>query len=1177
MYLSELEIVGFKSFAQRVKMRFDSGITAVVGPNGCGKTNIVDSIRWVLGEQRYSTLRTDHMEDVIFNGTRSRKPLGMAEVSLTIENTNGILPIEYSEVTVSRRVFRSGESEYLLNGITCRLKDILDLFMDTGMGSDAYSVIELKMVETILSSQTEERRRLFEEAAGVTKYKHRRKAAYRKLESVRQDLLRVNDVIAEVKKTAASLERQAKRAEQYTEISQKLHLLELEVMAFEAAVIAGEIVPLEGKRGLLIEQKRAMEESMRREEERLEELRARLNEMEESRRLARADVEEKRDAVRKAEQSKALAEERLRALRERIDELVREQGRLSEQRCASAEELVSLAAAAEELRVRYAEAEEAAARGRETLEAVESRLVELKQSLAARQEERRTSEARCGALEREAIRAEADRSSLEDRIRSLEESIAQSEHAVADAEQRVRELSQRDKQIRLRFAEAELAVAQAEEHRRQLQQEVGALRSREQELVHSLKANEERIAFLRALMEKREGVPDAVKFLLEKRPGTMRGTVGEILSAPEQYRTAAEAALSDSVHGLIVDESAQAEDLARLLQKEERGKASFFVLNETPLFHSMRDIVPAHGAIGWLTDVVNCSEEYRPLVNMLLDRYLIVRDFSAAAEVVHRYPDVRCVTLRGELVSSHGAVRAGGRSFDGGSFIGTKDQIRELEARESELSQQLESRRLQLRNAEHALEAIDLKALTEQMKSIEHEMTAIETQIAQVEFEKRRIGETVTGFLAKLVPLRADAAAAAQVVLSQQAGLKGERALLGAAAEAERRAAAELEQTETETGRQAARTNEAGLLLVSLKGDERNLQIRREHAERSAADAERGIRQRSLDRAAGEEEMERTHLDLAAAEEAIALRSRELETAVERERTVASEMKTVSESVRAIEPSLREARRGHDAVVDELQDLGIRLSELKMRGESLRLRARDEFEVELEPRIPEEPFDAAAAHEDILAMKSKIRALGGVNFEAFSEFQKEKERLEFLTAQREDLNEAEETLLQTIEEINTTAQRQFLETFEKIRENFILTFQSLFDEGDEADLRLEEGADPLEAKIFITAKPRGKRPTSIELLSQGEKTLTATALLFAIYLVKPSPFCVLDEVDAPLDDANVARFTRILQKFSNNTQFIVITHNKRTMEAANVLYGVTMEEEGVSKLVSVRFRDEVLV
>jgi len=1181
MYLSSVEIIGFKSFAQRVKLQFDSGITAIVGPNGCGKTNIVDAIRWALGEQRYSMLRTDRMEDVIFNGTRLKKPLGMAEVSLTIQNTKNILPIEYSEVTVTRRVFRSGESEYLLNGSLCRLKDILDLFMDTGMAADAYSVIELKMVETILSDQADERRRLFEEAAGVTRYKHRRKAAYRKLESVRQDLIRVNDLIAEVKKKVNSLERQAKRAEEYNELSQRLRGLEIALMAMDLYQTFADIAPLEEQRSALLDRKKGVEETLKEEDDHLEEARSRFSVAEEARRSAQSEVEERREALHRNEQMKLVAAERLRALGERISTLEGELKRLEEQRQRAEEELAHLSAAVAEIEAHLKESQHALEREKSSLASISTSLQAKKIALEEHQTMLRKQEQVCSGLERELDQVEARRLSVEERISSLEEAIRRSELSLAEIDGRIRDRSARDKQIRLTLAELELSLAQAERQRAELERAIEALQSRERDALHALKANEERIALLKAFLEQGEGIPEGTKFLIEHHGDSLLGTLGEILSTAEQYRVAVEAALGELVHGLIVNGGAQAEELIRQLREHEKGKALFLLLEEVPLLHRQHEVIQAHGVIGWLIDVVSCRQEYQPLVEALLDRYLLVRDFSAAVDIVHQYPDVRCVTLLGELLSSKGEIRAGSRRIDEGGLIGTKEQIRELEGRRTELEQGLTSIRTQLRNAQQALEAIEIGSLTEKRKAIEHEMMTIEVQLAQSEFEKQRMNESLGGLRDELGNLVSERRSLENLIAEQRQAFERQQENLSALRKTEKELVTEIHLIDDEYTRQSARVNEAALAFVSLKGDLQNIRLKQEHALRVITEAEHGIAQRASELNIAHEEENRTKSDLLSAEEAIAVCTQGLESAREHEQAAAAAAKLVADEIRAVEGKLREARRRHEEIVDELHDLDVRISELRMRGENLRIRAREEFEIELEPRSPadfaEGELDAVAVREEVATIKSKLRALGGVNFEAFSEFQQEKERLEFLISQRDDLLEAERTLLQTIEEINTTAQEKFLTTFEKIRENFALTFQSLFDEGDEADLRLEEGVDPLEAKIFIVAKPRGKRPQSIELLSQGEKTLTAIALLFAIYLVKPSPFCVLDEVDAPLDDANVSRFTRILKKFSDNTQFIVITHNKRTMEAANVLYGVTMEEEGISKVVSVRFRDEVLV
>lgn len=1175
MYLSKLEIVGFKSFANKVNLTFDSGISAIVGPNGCGKTNIVDSIRWVLGEQRYSALRSDKMEDVIFNGTKARKPLGMAEASLVIENTKGILPSEYTQVTIGRRVYRSGESEYLLNKVPCRLKDILDLFMDTGMGADAYSVIELKMIETILSDKTDERRRLFEEAAGVTKYKHRRKAAYRKLESVQADLVRVNDIVTEVQKAVNTLERQAKRAGQYHEVTARLRTLEIDLMEREFAQITGRCAPLEEKLAATNADKSKIDTGLVEEEARLEGLRTNLLEVEKRLAEAQRDVSLHMEKIHRVEESNAVTAERIKALQANSERYVREQAELREVVARLETEKKGLEERIASLRVR----EDVSVRdldGRKTALANSGLLVEGQKAALHGLNEKTIS----------LVHAIADRQTEEDRTRgrienlhgradrAAEENLAYGQE-ISRLDGVIAELSARDRQLRRQFTDAEVKYYDAESRKKALAASMESLRSIAAEIRTESDRKSSRIDFLKGLVESREGVPEGVRYLASSSgwSPSRKVTVADAVHAEEKYRAAVEAALGEFAGLMVVDTAEEAERGIELLRADQRGKATFVCLDRLPRFRTRARLPRIDGVVGWAADIAKYKPAFAPLFRLILDRVLIVETPRAAAAASRRIPGIRCVTLDGEMQTGTGIVRGGSRRQDEGGLIGKEAQIEELGKDVAALAERLRVAEAERDAAVAGHDAIDLKTFTDEVKTVEKEMNGVEMKIAQVAFEKKRAADIITKNSEEIMALRAEAAgllARIETEAPALLSLKSEKEEVERAIGA---AAGELERRERQWNEDSAAVNELAIALATVHGELQNADdaLRRaagssvENAE-AIARLDEDVRSAAAGIAEGDSVLGGNARTLGGLREAL--------TVIEgRRESVEAEAATDRDRMHAIELSIKDQRRTHDESLRSSHEVELKLADLRAKAEHLRKRAQEEFETILELKTyPEDEFvDFAALRDEIQGLRDKVKGLGNINFAAYEEFNTEKERLDFLTTQRADLLEAEKTLLATIEEINTTAQNKFLETFALIRNNFVDTFKSLFDPGDECDLKLEEGVDPLEARIEIVAKPRGKRPTSIDLLSGGEKTLTATALLFAIYLVKPSPFCILDEVDAPLDDANIDRFTRILHKFSDNTQFIVVTHNKRTMEAASALYGVTMEEEGVSKLVTVRF------
>ncbi len=1177
MYLSKLEIVGFKSFANKVSLKFDSGVTAIVGPNGCGKTNVVDAIRWVLGEQKASTLRSDKMEDVIFNGTRNRKPLGMSEVSLTIENTRGILPTEYSEVTISRRVYRSGESEYLLNMVLCRLKDIVDLFMDTGMGADAYSVIELKMVEVILSDKTEERRRLFEEAAGVTKYKQRRKAAYRKLESVQQDLLRVNDIVKEVQKAVNSLERQAKKAETYNELATRLRILEIDLIEHEFAHLHSLVGPLQEKLSVSVEDKNRIDEELSRQETLLEVLQNELAALEMKLAEAQRGLTTQLEQIRSIEQKNLVAAEQVRSLTSNIErykkekiELTTQQQRLAEQKTATLRKRDEVTAAIRNIEVQY--------------ESNKTELDQLDSRLSIKKNDAKTAQDRVisfvgiiGAKKSEQEKIKSRIENISGRIDQLQEENHYYTGEIENRKTLVQELLNKDRELRTELSTTQVRIKDIDKQQQQLKYEIEFLRSKELDIQSSINRKSSRLDLLHGMIERHEGMTEGAKFLVEcdEWKSALQMTVGDAMSTDEPYRIAIEAALGDYAQYFIVRSIEDAYLGIEILKKEHKGKATFICLDRVPAVQPKRQSLSGKGFIGWAEDLVKCNPEHSTVASLLLDGVAVVQDIDSAKSCLQNTPAEMCVTLDGQVVSKRGYMKGGSLRLDEGGLIGKKSQLEELQRDSNRLKEELGVVLHSIQEKRQQEKEIDTSTCIQELKNIEKEMTSTEMRIAQVEFEKRRAGESQSRNEDEIKRLQ-----------QEIAGLEGplsEFTPIIQRLELERSEAEqalgvvqnEVEKLEADWNRQSNAVNQLSINIATLRGDERNCTLEIEHADHTTMDIAVTLEHRDEDIVLAREEISKRENEQEENTKILSDFRAELKLSEVNRDDIQKSYLAKKDEIHGLQMKLRDERLLHDKSVGATHDLEMKISELTMKAEHQVNRAKEEFDIDLQLKAypPDGQFEFAAVGEDIRLAKEKLKSLGSVNFAAFEEYKTEKERLEFLEAQRSDLLEAEKTLLDTISEINTTAQQKFNDTFSQIRDNFIAIFKGLFEEGDECDLRLEENVDPLEAMIEIIAKPRGKRPTSIDLLSGGEKTLTAIALLFAIYLVKPSPFCILDEVDAPLDDSNIDRFTRIIRQFSDNTQFIVVTHNKRTMEAANAMYGVTMEEEGISKLVSVRFKE----
>ncbi len=1178
MYLSKIEIIGFKSFAQRINVSFDSGVTAIVGPNGCGKTNIVDAIRWALGEQRYSTLRSDKMEDVIFNGTKNRKAVGLAEVSLTIENTKGILPTDYSEVTITRRVFRSGDSEYLLNKVPCRLKDIVDLFMDTGMGSDAYSVIELKMVETILSDKTDERRRLFEEAAGVTKYKFRRKAALRKLEDVQQNLARVNDIVKEVQKTVNSLERQAKKAEQYNEVSNRLKALDIDLLEREYAYLHNKLKPIDEKFILATTDKTKINKELQQQEDQIEHLRQGLDEIEEqltdTQRLSAAKFEE----IHRAEDKILVANERQNSLTVNIERyekekedlhsqnelLQREKELLQIRRENNLKDLQTSEVMFKELKVEHQHLLEDVDERKVVVATLKDEVLRITHEIVEKRGEQERIKARI-----DNISGRVDRSTEDNTLYNID---------IEKVEEQIKQLTIQDREFRKRFVEAEMQLYAKQQSKENLNQELEKHRAKNLDIKHEIERKTSKIEFFRRMLESHEGFSEGTKYLLNHEAWQKKQitTVADIIHSSEKYRVAIETALAEIANVLVVEKVEDVYSALDDLKQQDKGKTTFLCLQWIPKIKRGSKGKLLHV---WASDVVECDEKYRPLLNFLLDDVVIVDTFDAAKKIFSELSSVRCVTLDGQFVSSSGLLKGGSRRFDEGGLINKRSQITELEQEIHRLNGEVKSVSNKETEVLKQYGEMSIEPERDAVKGVEKEMTAIEMRIAQLEFEKKRAFGGIERNKIEIESLNTEI-----VELRQQYDQTGRDLLALASKKSAQEAVAniairELESLELTLSEKTKTVNELEIKVVTLQGEFRNTERDIERADARLNDISLTWARRSDEIARAQEELTRLYNDVEILSRELSKLRAEFEIIEREKKEIEGSYSSRRNELHQIELRIKDERRLHDDSVSATHELEMKISELKSNIEHVKLRAQEEFEIELQLKTyaDDEWVDFAHLREEVKNLKDRIRILGAINFAAFDEFTSESERLNFLTQQRDDLVEAEKILLNTIEEINNTAQRKFLDTFSKIRTNFIATFKELFQEGDECDLKLEEDVDPLEANIEITAKPRGKRPTSIDLLSGGEKTLTAIALLFAIYLVKPSPFCILDEVDAPLDDSNIDRYTRILEKFSDNTQFIVVTHNKRTMEAANALYGVTMEEEGVSKIVTVRFNEEARV
>lgn len=1193
MYLKKLDILGFKSFLQKTEIEFNPGLTAIVGPNGCGKTNIVDALRWCLGEQKSSTLRSDKMENVIFNGTNNRKPMGMAEVSLTIENDKGILPTEYSEVSIARRIFRSGESEYLLNKNLCRLKDITNLFMDTGMGSNAYSVIELKMVETILSNKADERRIMFEEAAGVNKYKLRRRLTLKKLDEVKSDLTRVNDIVSEVEKKVNSLERQAKRASKYSKLSTDLRELELDLAGRELALFVRNKSEIKISRSNFLSQKIQIESDLSKLEDELKEIKQNLGTIEQRLNLKRSEIANQTQNLYKLDQSISVAKERKNSLQENISRFTNEIEELK-QRIKNTEaeihisesNLNSISTLIELKHVEKISAEDIVKQKKETLEKVRESVKQIAAESLIKFKEVSTKENELSNLVKSLERTNSSINSLNNKIQSLTGNIAKTVGFIE-------ELSVDKVDVEKKLAEAEEIYGQKQKEKEGLERNLAELKSREINEKGIISGIKDKISFFKNLIDNLEGFSKGAKSLLDNQSWTdkEKNLLANIGDAKQDYRFAIEAALKNNLNNILVENIDDVKKGIEFLNSHDYGKAAFYVFNGTEtenksirnkvkifFFNRNKKKLQAEkGFLGWADELIQTDNKWKPFFKKILSSVAVFDNLENAFPAASNNKMFDITTLNGDLIYSSGIIEGGSQPKLDETLFGRKQLLENLLKEIPERESELRKLRQQIEELESEIAEIDLKVLSEKGRILINDLANVEKQIAQFEYEKQKAVDDSERTSKEI-----------QELASTSNKLDNDRELLEQQflklKEIQRESESqklnveeEFKLIETEFNIAVKSQNDINLEFERQLGEKKNLENAISYGKNTIQSIENTIVKRETE--IKDSSMELLQIDEAINEQTFQFNEMKIisSTLKKEEEEIEGLLKGIKTSIEIIENKQNHQRKERELLSNNIHESDIKTKELDMKIENLRDHINENYSLHLELKEYDDLdlFDFKGRSDEVHALKQQIRNLGPINSLAYSEYEEEKQRLDFLTKQRDDLLESEKDLARTIEEINNTAHQLFFDTFEKIRENFINIFRNLFNPGDEADLKLEENADVLEAKIEIVAKPKGKRPTSIELLSGGEKTLTAIALLFAIYLVKPSPFCILDEIDAPLDDANIDRFTKILKDFSSNTQFIVVTHNKRTMEACETLYGVTMQEEGVSKLVAVRFNEEL--
>ena len=1174
MYLTNLKIHGFKSFAQKTLLDFNGGLTCVVGPNGCGKSNIVDAIRWVLGEQRSAVLRSEKMDNVIFSGSKIAKPLGMAEVSMTIQNNRQVLPIEYSEVLVTRRLYRSGESEYLLNKTPCRLKDIRDLFLDTGVGPDTYSVIELKMVETILSNKSDERLGLFEEAAGINKYKHRRNAAFRKLDATNVDLNRVADILSEVERNVNSLKRQVSRAQRYQSLNHEIEEFEIRASSLEYNRLIKILNPLKSNLNNLDKNYQQNKTDLSREEAELERNRVALMGLEDSISKLQGKISALTDSTHQKENEVVATQERLRATEEKIVRYTEEQGQL-EKRI----EILKRRTEESEPQLGLMEEKVDALRMKHRLK--EQELVEFEKILIRRRLDANESRTRLIELlelmnekEKEKNRLESQLLHLEGRKEQLGEEVIRLSDSQKQSEIEKKELSKKEKKIENDFLESEKQLQVKQDLLQTAQQKTEKTKEEFLGFKNRLNTLNQQNAFFENLIEMNEGYPDGVQFILNEsksQPGVF-GLLADLISVPKEYRIAVEAILGEKAFYVVVQSESDAFSLIDQLRERKLGQVTFLVLDRVQTNELLQLSKPKlEGVLAKANDVIQAKKVLKPIIDSLFNSYLFIRD----AELFNQLPQKDnwlCATLCGEIFLPSGIFKSG--RYEEEEKVSTVSRSAQLQ----EIQKQIEQLQKDFSVSENRLNNEVSKTI-----SLKDEVKNWSQQVAKTReiFQQNRISSaqqqtSLTNLdhslssskveLEKIESLIVEAAKQIQQLKPEIDDLIRKRRRYEDETELQQE---KLEDLEAQRNQLAEDSHQLNVSLVQTTGDKNSLEADLKRMRRTFHELENTVVQRKT-------ELEESKQNVKIFTETITTNQSELvelrknkDVLLSTQSEKKEDYQTLQIDVNQKENFLKQTRKEGEASADVLQNIKLQISETEMKIQTLQSSMYEKYRIEITPIKEGSPDELVNIQNKVENLREKLHSFGAVNLLALDEFKKESERLEFLHRQKNDLVEAQDTLLETIQVINENAHDKFEDVFNQIRTNFRRNFESFF-EGGEGDLQIcFDADDPLSANIIILARPRGKQLGALELLSAGEKALTAITLLFSIYQVKPSPFCILDEVDAPLDDINVRRFLRVLKEFSDNTQFIIVTHNKITMESADFIYGVTMAEEGISKIVSV--------
>lgn len=1184
MYLKSIEIHGFKSFANKIVFQFHNGITGIVGPNGSGKSNVADAVRWVLGEQRIKQLRGASMQDVIFSGTETRKPLSYAYVAITLDNSDHQLAIDYDEVTVARRIYRSGESEYLINGTPCRLKDVNELFYDTGIGKEGYSIIGQGQIDKILSGKPEERRELFDEAAGIVKFKRRKAAAQTKLENEKQNLVRVNDILSELEKQVGPLEKQSEVAKVYLRKKEELKTLDINVFLLENKKLREQLSSMEEKYNLASNELNETGEKYEGIKEEYERIQQEIESLDTA-------IEAAREQLTDTGLMRGKLEGEINVLKEQINSAHGSENHLNNRKAALEEEIAGKEQEKQDILTdkkdtdtQVQEIAEAAAKAKADLEAIQNKITELNNNIEAGKNtiigelnQRATIKSKMGRFDTMMEQINIRKAELNSRLLRAKSDEAAREETIKKLEETFETVTEELRQMTEQEAASELELGNIRENLTGLDAKLRETQTRFHQEQSKLEA-------LTNITERYDGYGGSVKKVMEqkeKEKGII-GVVADIIQVEAKYETAIETALGGNIQNIVTDNEETAKHMIGFLKQNRLGRATFLPLTSItkPQEFKNPEALKEKGVIGMADELVGTEEEYRNVAKAMLGRIVVVDNVDNAVKIARKFDyGIRMVTLEGELLVPGGAI-SGGAFKNNSNLLGRRREMDELEKKVKKLSEDIKTynQKIEDTKAKRNKLRMDLEALKTEMQRKSIEQNTARLNISQA---RERMEE--------------EAESAQSLKLEEQ---EIETKIF------EIRSSKETIVQELAASEELEKTTQEQILVFQkeLEG------CRLEESEASAHAGEWEVKvekmrqaldykQANVDRIGGE--LERAQAELNEILQALTENAQEVErkknNILEIEKTIAASHENQDASRKKLDEDLakkeelsakqkdffrsrEEMSERMNALDKEVYRLGEQKKKLEDGIEGQINYMWDEYEITLSDAAGlrnEEMNDLPAMKREISGLKDEIRKLGNVNVNAIEDYKNLMERYTFMKTQHDDLVEAEKTLEGIIEELDTAMRKQFTEKFAEISREFDKVFKELFG-GGKGTLELMEDEDILEAGIRIIAQPPGKKLQNMMQLSGGEKALSAISLLFAIQNLKPSPFCLLDEIEAALDDSNVGRFAKYLHKLTKNTQFIVITHRRGTMEQVDRLYGITMQEKGVSTLVSVNLIDKDL-